>query len=342
MATKKGAKKTMVKKKAKGRSFTPASRFLRYQITNSGTPGTETSHFIDLARDLSSVNRRLYRQGKVYQVANVTITSRNTKSGLASFGTAPDTWVSRGAWKRGFALYEHMNKKVLNLPGSASRKGRYQDFKVYLSDDHRTSANTPRPLDNGNNQASAGEWVYSQYTSPDGTTGADEFTAHLLGGHNGSAGSRNSVGLVYSYGESRATISIDNPLMDEDGSDDPLLNLFDAGTQVDEIAANLELDGDQAPYAIALSGNPDDTGEYYPGSTNNLPKPMVNRMTAIAASGWGAGPADYVAPTVTLPGFTAICGLIELEVQSSEANDVYDILIELAPGSYKGVAAFDI
>ena len=37
---------------------TPAARYLRYELTNSGTPGTETSHFIDLAKDLSDFQGR--------------------------------------------------------------------------------------------------------------------------------------------------------------------------------------------------------------------------------------------------------------------------------------------
>jgi hypothetical protein len=74
-----------------------ASRYLRYQLVNSANSGTETSHYIDLAKDLSAINRRLYRQGKVYQIANISITSRNTTGGLVSFSTAGDTWVTRAA-----------------------------------------------------------------------------------------------------------------------------------------------------------------------------------------------------------------------------------------------------
>ena len=59
-----------------------AERHLRYQLVNSATPNVETSHFIDLARDLSAINRRLYEQGRYYKVARVTVTSRNTYGGL--------------------------------------------------------------------------------------------------------------------------------------------------------------------------------------------------------------------------------------------------------------------
>jgi hypothetical protein len=34
-----------------------------------------------------------------------------------------------------------------------------------------------------------------------------------------------------------------------------------------------------------------------------------------------------------------MCGLIEIEAKSPIANDVYSVLVELAPGNYRGVAA---
>jgi hypothetical protein len=326
-------------KKQKKSGFTPANRFLRYQVTSSPNGGTETSHFFDLAKDLSAVNRRLYRQGKVYQIANISITSRDTVNGLVSWSTAPDTWVTRAAWNRGFLMHDEMNRKVLDMPGSMSRKGRWHDYKVYLSNDHRTSANLPRPRDNGNLLAGSGEWIYSTYQSPDGTTGADEFTAHLLGGHAAGAGSGDtyaSVSLIQSYGEARASVQVDTPLVDSEGSDDPLLNLFDYGTEIDEIAFDLENDGDNPPYKVNQGGNNATIGEHYPGSESNMPKPMVNRLVSIGQQG------GVSAPTVMIPGFTAIAGLLELEIQSDLANDEFDIVIELAPGGYKGVAAFDI
>ena len=338
MATKKkGAKKTGTAKRKS--SFTPANRFLRYQLNGPVDPAStpEKSRFIDIAKDLSAVNRRLYRQGKVYQIANITITSRNTVDGLVSFSTAPDTWVTRAAWRRGFQMHQHMQNLVLDNPGQKSRKGRYNDFKVYLSNDHRL-ADIERARDNGNNLAGSGEWVYSKFQTPDGAAArsSDEFVSHLLGGHVGSAGSRDSVGLVLSYGEARATVNVDSPNVDSDGSDDPLLNLFDSGSQVDEIAANLESDGDQAPYKITQGGSLATLGDHYPGGPSNLPKPMVNRVAGIGQQGGSS------APTVMLPGFTAIAGLLEVEIQSTIPNDTFDIVIELAPGSYKGVAAFDI
>ena len=329
--------------------FTPCERFLRFQVTHPAGAG-ETSHYIDLAAQLSKVNRRLYRQGRVYRIANISVTSRDTVAGLVSFSSAPETWVTRNAWNRGFEFFELMNKKVLDMPGQQNRKGQWHDYKVYLSDDHRTAASARKPgiRDNGNQQYLNGEWVYSTYQSPDGSTSSDEYTAHLLGDHSGTIGAYNSIGLIKSYGESRGTVNGNVPQLDDEGDDDPLLNLFDYGTEIDEIAQDLDSDNDRPPYGWDAAN----IGEYYPGSDGNGSKPVVRRLAAIGTPDTGTGAfADkgVAAPTVMLPGFDAICGLIEIETQSDlktglirQEDDIIDIIIELAPGNYKGVAAFDI
>jgi len=306
---------------AKKQFKTPAVRYLRYELTNSATPLTETSHFIDLAKDLSAINRRLYRQGRHYHVKRITVISANTPNSATgaenriSFSTCPMSWVAANAWNRGWNMYKEMNKRATrNVDGDIS--GTWADFKVYLSTDHRNGTKL-EPKDNGGNDVSAGEWVYSRYLSPDGTTGADEFDAVLLGDHVGSAGARVSVGLIKSYGEARATVQFGDPSVPAAASDDPLVNLFDSGTEVDEIVNRLESDNDTPPYDHAN----------YPGDDANMPKPLVVQDTTI------------VDGKATVGGFTAMCGLIEIEAKSPIAEDVYSVLVELAPGNYRGIAA---
>lgn len=302
---------------------TPAARYLRYELTNSGSAGTETSHFIDLARDLSDLNRRLYRQGKVYHVKRITVVSSNTNqlapgtnAGRISFSTAMDSWVARMAWKRGFELYRMMNREATKgVKSDISAK--FEDFKVYLSDDHRTGT-VLDPKDNGGNTGTGGEWTYTQFVSPDGTTGADLFSAHLLGGHQGSAGSRTSVGLIESYGDSRSTVDVDQPNTTADLSDDPLVNLFDDGTVHDEVIERIQTENENPPYDF----------DEYPGGATNYPKPMVVQDCTLGTDG-----------RATVGGFTALCGLVEIETTSPTANDVYSVLVELAPGNYRGIAA---
>ena len=306
----------------------PAVRYLRYELTNSGTPGTETSHFIDLAKDLSAINRRLYRQGRRYHVKRISIVSSNTNqlapgndagtsSGRVTFATAPESWITQQAWQRGFKVWSEMQRSAQKNTASDLR-GTWNDFKVYLTASHATGTKL-QPKDNGGNGVDYGDWSYSDFISPDGTTTTDEFYACLLGDHVGSAGSRTSISLVKSYGESRATVS-QRPTPDTGAvdSDDPLINLFDDGTVIDEIIDKMQSDGEDPPYDI----------DEYPGDNGNMPKPLVVQQTTLGTDG-----------KASVGGFHAMCGLLEIEATSPHANDVYSVLVEIAPGSYRGIAA---
>lgn len=299
----------------------PAVRYLRYELENSGTPGTETSHYIDLARDISAINRRLYRQGRMYHVKRVTVISSNTPNSAPgtenriSFGTIPESWVAQQAWHRGFKTWTKMQKEAQSQAAGDVRST-WNDFKVSLSTDFAAAAKEI-PRDNGGNPLLVGEWIYSRLVSPDGTTGDDIFNLHMLGDHDGSVGAWGSVGLIKSYGESRATVNAGDPNVPGTVSDDPLVNVFDYGTTIDEVLQDMESHNDLPPYDI------DDYG----GGDLNMPKPLVVQDTCI------------VDGKATVGGFKAMCGLVEIETKSSIANDIYSVLVELAPGSYRGIAA---
>lgn len=308
---------------------TPAVRYLRYELANSGTPGTETSHFIDLARDISAINRRFYRQGKDYHVKRVTIVSSNTgqsqgpspgdqpasHAGRVSIATLPDSWMVRSSWKRGFDAWNRMNAKATVM--GPTIKPTYHDFKIRGMGSYAQSPTYLVPKDNGGNNVALGEWTYSALVSPDGTTSADSMLMHMLGDHIGSAGSRTSVSLLKSYAETRATVDTNDPNL-VINEDDPLLNLFDDGTVTDEIIANLETIGEDPPYEVTT----------YTGESGNMPQPLVVQDTTLGVDG-----------KATVGGFNAICGLVEIEARSPIANDVYSVLVELAPGNYRGVKA---
>jgi len=299
------------------KKHTPAVRYLRYELANSGTPGTETSHFLDLARDLSAINRRLMRQGRAYHIRKVTVVSSNTPNAdnRISLSTVPDSWVARNAWKRGFETWKAMRKDASSTLGNIA--GTWDDFKVYLTNDMR-SGNILTPKDNGGNDVSPGEWTYTKLVTPDGTTGADQFWCHILGDHSGSVGNWASIGLVKSYEASRPTVQDGNsPNVPADASQDPLVNVFDHGTTIDEVVNLMESEADAPPY------DADD----YPGSDGNMPKPLVVQDGTL------------VDGRCVLGGFSAIAGLVEIETKSPIASDTFSVLVELAPGNYRGISA---
>ena len=336
MASKKSAAKTTSKKSRSGKKTTPAVRYLRYELTNSSNAGTETSHFIDLARDLSAINRRLMRQGRAYHVKRISIVSSNTfaygthvdqseipgvstftqNAGRVTVAVAPDSWTVRNAWKRGFKVW-NMHRDEASKAAGNNLKSKFDDFKVYLSNDHR-AATMLVPKDNGGNNLQLGEWNYADVFTPDGTTSADAFQLHLLGNHVGSIGAWTSVGLVKSYGESRTTVDTDQPNVPATVANDPLLNTFDHGTVIDEVVGQMIAENDNPPYDVTN----------YPGSDGNMAKPIVVQQTTLGSDG-----------RASVGGFTAICGVLELETTSPIADDVYSVLVELAPGNYRGIAA---
>lgn len=322
MANKKtsgGSKKIPSKKSVKKvKKLIPAVRYLRYRLTTSATPNTETSHYIDLARDLSRMNRRLYRAGRDYHVKKITIVSSDTPNfdNYVTVSTAPDSWVSRAAWHRGFKAWKQMNKEATGqLSGNIA--GTWSDFKIFL-DSTMAGVTLASPVDNGNNVVPAAlNWDVSTFVTPDGTATDDEFYATLLGAHVGLAGTRTSIGLIRSYGESRATVQLQDPNLPAAASTDPLVNLFDYGTTIDDVIDNLQDENDQPPYQVIS----------YPGGATNTPKPLVVQHTTI------------VDGRATMSGFTALMGHLEIETKSPIESDLLSVLVELAPGSYRGIKA---
>jgi len=312
---------------SKKRTKTPAVRYLRYHLTNSENAGTETSHFINLARDLSAVNRRLYRSGKNYHVKRITVVSSNTIAGVYtaaglsaqqnagrfSVSVIPDSWTSRAAWNRGKRTWMEM-QKVATEQAAGDIKATWNDFKVDMSTDFRSAAKLV-PIDNGNNPVTIGEWIESRLVSPDGTTGEDTFSLHMLGDHTGGVGAWGSVGLIKSYGESRATVNAGDPNVPGTVSDDPLVNVFDYGTTIDEVIQDMESHNDLPPYDITN----------YVGGDANMPKPIVVQDGSIADG------------RLTLGSFSALLGQLEIECTSPIDGDVYSVLVELAEGSYRGI-----
>ena len=296
----------------------PAVRYLRYQF-QLGTPNTEQSYYIDLARDLSAVNRRLMRQGRNYHIKSVSFISRDTPNSgnYVQLCTVPDSWSARGAWRRGFQLH---NSMVAAATDKNFARGKWDDFKVYMDVDMRTAAGLGTllvPKDSANNNVSLGEWTYAKYVAPTAAAGvADEYNAHFLGDHGGAAGAYTSIGLIKSYGEGRATVN-QSPRIQTNASDDPLVNLFDHGDTVNDILDNMENDADDPPYDI----------DNYGGDDANMPKAIVVKQTALVDGKASVG------------GFSALCGLLEVEAISALENDTITMIVELKEGNYRGIAA---
>ena len=290
---------------------------LRLSFTGTGN----STQFIDIAMALSAINRKFMRQGVYYYVNSVEL--YNNEDAFVDLHTLPDTWVTKNAWNRGFRMFQKMNAQV-DTP-----RPKYHDFKVYMSDLHRTTGSmAPKLFDINSASATVqtDEWQYSRFTSldddGDSTQDADNFFVHMLGNHVGSSSDWTSVGLIKSYGRSRPLPQSNEPVLPNiagDGhEDDPINNLFDASSEdaLNEIADILDVDNDTVPY---------DADAYVGQSSNNMHH--VARLATSLSSGRVAKASGFCAP------FGLIC------VDPQDTATSYRVVLNLAQGTYHGVYA---
>lgn len=299
--------------------MTDAHRFIRVDLTHTGTG--EDFHYIDIARELCAMNSRLYRQGMTYHVANISV--HDTQSSFLKFCTMPNTWPVKAAWRKGFEQWLEMNRRALSgTEGSqATKASRWNDFRIFMNDAHRTdTTDRPRFTDVEGNLILQDEYKYTRMHSIDGGTD-DEFYLHMMGEHNGSAGSFNSVSLLEAYEETLAQVDLTSEEPDFDTG--VWANLYDVGGQVDDIIDDLVQDYDNPPYSrLVFPGMKD-------GGLNNCKAPWSAREVHIESSNNSA----------MVGGFEVPCGIIVVETDNSANNNTIGLIIELAPGPYKGVMA---
>ena len=242
--------------------------------------------------------------------------------------TAGNTWIVQNAHTKGEALWNEMQSLVLE--DNPSIAGKWHDFKVQL-DANQIVAREMSARDGAGNEYAPGEWDISTYVMPQHevvqATGlpkdAEEYTVTLIGNDTSSKRS-----LVKAYEESRATLNPNTPNVPA-GMTTSFFNLLtDSGSQEPELATVIEAEGNNPPYDL----------DNYPGSGTNAPDPATVAYAAISSTEVDGHIGQFIAP----------CGLLQIEIKGFDANGAavapsampdIDILLHVAPGSYKGVAA---
>ena len=311
--------------------------------TKNATSGSYLN-YVDTARELSKINRRLYSQSRLYGYQGLTFIWKQNPPAVppasplpvvatieATIRTAGNTWIVQNAHTKGHALWNEMQQLVLE--DNPSIKGKWHDFKVRLHADQIT-AREMLALDGRGAAYGSGEWNIASYVMPQHevhTSGpddgkplpAEEFTPVLIGNDSGSTRS-----LVKAYEESRATVQATDPNVPAGMSTSFFNLLTDSGSQEPELADVIEDENDQPPYAVSD----------YPGGDTNAPDPVTVGYGAISTSEVDGRIGGFIAP----------CGLLEIEVKAYGADGAaiaaadmpdIDLLLHVAPGSYKGVAA---
>jgi len=315
----------MARKKSSHKKLQPAVVSLFYEMPTSAAG---VSRFIDLSSDLSRLNRKLMRQGYQYAVAGVTVTDDvGVVSALdVSISTAGNTWVTQNAWTKGKALWDEMNQEVLD--DNPSVQGKWADYKVSLTE-NMAAANTIAALNGAAGALPGGyEWAKSTYVVPqhdvDPATGAvlpaAEYTACLVGPDDLPNG---VFSLVKAYEDSRATVQDITPNVPVGLPTSFYLQLTDDGSQDPELATVIIDQNDQPPYSMNAGA--------YPGGAVFTTSEATTRVAR--------GVKNDFTPTLTLPGFTAECGLLRIDAVRSVGTDNCRVQVHLVPGDYRGVMA---
>ncbi len=269
--------------------------------------------YIDLAKCMSMVNRKLYRQQGLWEVRGVTLYADALDTNLSNparvgipytvaISGAPRSWVTRNSLVKAFHAWMDQQKRAL-ASTSESIKPRWQDFKVWLNDNHRIKGDiTPVSghMFGGSDDYMIGEWVQSKIVveSADGAGLVVEYEPelHILGPDSPTNSGWDSKGLIHQYSISRAKQFTPDPELPTDvehnlytQSVDPLAN------QVVEIVHNMETDNNEPPYNAA-----------YPGGPTNGFEPL---LYGFVASTTGATKGRKT----VMNGFAAPNGLLELQ-----------------------------
>jgi hypothetical protein len=315
-------------------------------VPAGGLVSGESISYCDTARELSKINRRMYSQSKMYAFQGLTFVWRaaatsgaQTLSTIeATVKTAGNTWTVQNAHVKGQALWHQMQELVLE--DNPSIAGKWHDFKVRL-DYNMTPGRLLKCQDGAGVEIAAGEWDYSTYVMPqhevDTVTGepleADSFGVSLIGIDTTLPGPpvTGNRSLVKAYQESRATVQPLDPNVPA-GMETSFFNLLtDSGSQEPELAVVIQDEGDRPPY---------DDAEYVGGDVNGV-SPVIVSYAAISQSEVDGRIGGFIAP----------CGILQIELLGYDQDGqpfpkadmpAIDLLLHVAPGMYKGVAAVDM
>ena len=323
----------MARRRGNKKDLQMTQRFLYYNLKNAATVAdSETgryldSHYIDLAAGLSAINRRLYRQGRQYHIANISLidTQGDTK---VRFCTLPQVWTTSKAHKLMFDAWKDQRARALeNAPSDVT--GRWADFKTYMSQQHakeaRETGGTPivLPVFSDLDAIPGGEWEYSDVSYIKSANEISNQALWMMGGHtSGASTEEDGVGVLRALQEMLA-IPPESPILPTN-LDKSIIMSMNPATGVDNsnTLENIMDDNDLSPY--------DGTKVLGAESTATQSQSLVVRELGWSAQGIASLPAM---------GFPVPLGLLEVRQDDKDEGNVVGLIVELVPGEYKGVHA---
>lgn len=289
-----------------------------------------TTSYIDSGFSLSWMNRMALKQGMEYVIESLEVFGDPTTSTSIQVETLSKNWVSSNSWVKGFSHWKAQQDQWMEEAGQESRKGRYNDFKIFYDADHSNVDNLlpQNTLTEAAAQATdptvQTEWDYSQVVVPnDGAVGTTNEYFLMMNGPD--AGTRK--GLITNYALSRQRPQVFDPNQVSPFIDGGLYqDMVDVGDNLEEVGQNVSTNNFVAPYLIANHSD----YEWYPGGANNLLAGSTIRDILTVRAGTSAFNSDRTGS------FSALCGLIKI-INNTDA--ALTLRVTWAAGGYKGVLA---
>ena len=288
-------------------------------------PGGPVNNYIDLSQCASIVNRRFYRQGINWAVADFKVITSGGVTGTMSVQRIPHTWVAANAWKKAFNAWNKQQKEALADSGALNAAAKFRDFKIHMDVTHVANGFAANLLPAASNGvvATPGEWEASQIVLPNsGSDGSSitlptERALHMVGINVNGTSSR---GMIEGYADSRAYPQSPDPVSpDLDSSQNWLARMFDVGNDIDSVLDNATDTNDELPYDQVN----------YPGG--------AGQMAALAYHDGANVTATTVGGVTHLSGGQFYCGLIRFDTDLTIPEGQSAVLkITLVPGSHRG------
>lgn len=301
-------------------------RFLHFNLAHTGSG--EDNHYVDLGKLLSQANRRTYRQGMVYHVANIVFDDADGDADI-DVCTLPNNWLTQEAWRLGFTAWLQQQRAAMKALGESDLPT-WSDFKIAMNNDARTDADQAELIDVNGNTFPTGSWDLSHYEIPDdGGASPSEADIIMMGTNNGTYPDLDRVSLLKQL-ELALEIPQADPNLSGDASKVIYALLSDEASDsevIHQVIDNIKVENELPPYSKSVVPGAGTAGAGKPSS------PWVARTCMIK------GGSSTSSPVAAVGGFAAPCGLLMFETNSSGDNSI-GVTIELVPGQYKGVHAY--
>lgn len=293
----------------KGANNDPSYRTLKadyYPVQRSmdlRSSAVESDYYVlDVARNLSVANHRLYRQGKTYQV-KVDLEPGHAASKYNVFALV-DTWYVQKAWQLARARYLE-NVSAERAVMSKQQIARWEDFRVGAGlSGHAGGLLLPAPYSTGlaSNADTDGEFDVTEITMADGTTKK---------GFHWAASTLSQFGILEEFDKSGDTDLSPSTVSG---------NKAYAGTEGDVQETSMD--------DLAARGN---SPPYNAANFNTRIWVRVGLLDGVSAHG-----------KLSTGYFNAPCGLIAVQPFVPSTEIVNQLSMTVKQGSYKGVAAMNM